>query len=107
MADDDAQIRLSWVGYDEQPILFTNQILIQVPGPGEFVVAFGQVTGPPVVGTPEEQAQQLHEYEFVPIRPLVRLGLSPDRMREFVTALQASLDRYDAAIKKLDPRGGD
>jgi hypothetical protein len=98
-----SQLPLSWVGHDELPIVFVNQILVQSQ-PGEFVVAFGQVTTPPVIGTPEEQMEQLAQYDVVPIRTLVRMGITPARLREFTTALQVALDRHDEAMKGLDPR---
>lgn len=97
---DPKNVPLTWVGYDELPILFANQILIQHQ-PGEFILSFGQATAPPIVGTPEEQVAQAEQIEFVPVRPLIRLGLTPARLREFVATLQVALDRQEQAERDM------
>src|SRR5579884_1517159 len=98
------QLPVSWVGFDDLPILFTNQIMVQSPGPREVVLVFGQFTPPPTAGTEEQQRAQLAEIPFVPIRPLVRLSITLDRLREFVAVMQAQIERHDQFLEGMDPR---
>ncbi len=100
------EVPISWVGFDELPILFANQLLVQSAGPRELVITFGQLTPPPIVGTIEEQREQLEEIPFVPVRPLVRLSVTHDRLREFIQVLQAQYEQHEQALHSIDPLGG-
>lgn len=87
-------IRLLWVDVEAKEIIFANQLLVQHVG-SEFVITFGQATPPPIVGTPEEQAEMLERVEFVPVKTVARLGLTAQRMTEFVQVLQQNLSAYE------------
>jgi len=98
------QVPLSWVGYDEVPIVYANQFLVQHQD-GQFVVAFGQFTLPALLGSPEELEEQLSEIEFVPVRPLNRFVLPEGKMRELIAVLEASLSKAERFGQPDDPRG--
>jgi hypothetical protein len=85
---------LQWIDFDGTPILFANQFLVQYQ-PNEFVVTFGQVTGPPVVGTPDQVRDAARQLGRVPIRTLARTGLTRDRIFELIGLLQATLREHD------------
>ena len=68
---------LKWTGIDETPIYFTNQMLIQHQQ-NEFVLTFGHVTSPPFLKPPTQK--ELAAIKFVPVTPIVRLGLTPQRL---------------------------
>ena len=85
---------LQWIDFDETPILFANHFLIQHQ-PNEFVVTVGQVTGPPVVGTPEQIREQARIAGRVPIHTLGRVGLTRERVVELIGILQATLQDHD------------
>jgi hypothetical protein len=55
----------------------------------------GQVTGPPVIGTPEDIRLEAERASSVPIATLARLGLTRGRVVELIAILQASLDDHD------------
>ena len=61
---------LQWIDFEETPILFTNHFLAQHQS-NEFVLTFGQVTGPPVVGTPD-QIRDASGLGHVPIQATLR-----------------------------------
>ena len=100
------ELPISWVGFDELPIVFANQIMIQSTGPREIVLIFGQVANPPTAGTQEEQLAQLGEIPFVPIRPLARLGMTLDRLREFLAAMQAQVETPRGILAEDGPTTG-
>jgi hypothetical protein len=85
---------LEWIDFDESPILFANHFLIQRQ-PNEFVLTLGQVTAPPVVGTPEEIREQSREFGHVTVNTLARVGLTRLRMTELISMLQNALDEHD------------
>ncbi len=100
------QLQLAWVGYDETPIVYANQFLIQFQPEGSFVIGIGQATPPALVGTPEQIAAQLAELEFVPVRPLARVAITEAKIRELIQALSANLQNFEHHAQSLDPRGG-
>jgi hypothetical protein len=87
---------LAWMDFDDTTILFANHFLVQHQ-PEEFVVSLGQVTGPPVTGTPEQIREQVGELSHVPVFTLARVGLSRHRLAELIGLLQAALDEHDRA----------
>lgn len=89
------QIPLSWVGVEELPIFQVNQFLSQSDPQGEFFLTCGQMTMPPLLGTPEEQTAQLERVAYVPIKPVARLGLTRRRVEELIDILQQTLSGYD------------
>lgn len=46
-------------------------------------------------GTPPEEVAKF----TIPIKPLVRLGMTPDRVIELIQLLQAQLNAYSQTIK--------
>ena len=76
------------------PDLFSNHFLAQHQ-PNEFVLTFGQVTGPPVVGTPEQIREQARDLGRVPIQTVARTGLTRDRVVELIGILEATLKEHD------------
>jgi len=100
-------IPLAWVGFDELPIHYANQIIVQYQPEGSFLIGVGQVLTPALIGEPAEMAEQLDHVEFVPIRPLVRVALTEQTMRELAAVLDASIAKADQRKDTLDPRGDD
>jgi hypothetical protein len=97
-------IPLAWVGYDEVPIVYANQFLIQFQPDQGFVMGVGQATAPPLIGPPEQVAEQVAEIEFVPVRTLTRVAFTESKLRELIAALEANLRNFDQIRAHLDPR---
>ena len=88
---------LDWADFDELPIALANHFHIQYQY-DEFVLSFNQVTGPPLVGTPEEMREQAREHGHVPVHTLARFALTRHRLNEFIGLLQARLEEHDRAF---------
>ena len=97
------ELRAVWIGLEEMPIMFVNQTIAQVDDQGDVIVSFGQAT-PPVIlgGTLEEQRKQAEAIPFVQIRPVARLSLSTQRIREIIGVLQQTLDNQERAKRELE-----
>jgi len=93
---DEFEVRASWVGLDDEPVLAANQFISQY-NEGMFFVSIGQLTPPALLGTEKEQRRQLEELGYVPIRTLGRYALSPSAMAALVRVLQANLKRHEGA----------
>jgi hypothetical protein len=88
---------LEWIDFDEVPIAFANHFLVQHQ-PDEFVLTVGQVTGPPLVGTPEQIREQARNASHVPIHAIARVGLTRQRLVELIGLLQAELEEHDRGV---------
>ena len=84
---------LQWIEFERRRSL-SNQFLAQHQ-PNEFVLTFGQVTGPTVVGTPEQIREQARGLSRVPIQTLSRTGLTRDRLVGLIGILQPALEEHD------------
>ena len=99
MADGDSggetsDIQLVWGDRDDAPILFSNLILAQNLR-DDFIISFGQAS-PPIL--PEDEGKRreaLEGIDFVPVKTIARIGMSAQRMREFVAVMQQNLERYE------------
>jgi hypothetical protein len=88
------ELPLVWIDPDSSEILFANQLLVQRQE-GEYILTFGQQTPPPLIGTPEERAEQAKQIPYVPVRVAVRVATTRERMRKFVGVMQSLLDREE------------
>lgn len=94
-------MQLIWPGIDEAgPIVSANQLLVQ-PGAvvsgslEELILTFGHAAPPVVLGDAQEQQLSLSALSVVPVRTLVRLSVSPARLREFSEMLMRTCDELE------------
>jgi hypothetical protein len=100
-------IPTTWIGAEELPVLFVNSFVGQIhPQEGAFYLTIGQTVPPALVGTPQEQAEQLEQIAYVPVKPVARLALTRSRMEELVTILQMNLENYDQIRQQLTEGDG-
>jgi hypothetical protein len=72
---------------------YANNIVVQHT-PQEFIVSFFETQPPLVVGNTEEQAKQLKTIKSVQSLCVSRIIISPDRMGDFINALQTNYQNY-------------
>ena len=101
-------VPLTWLDVEDVPVFFANQFVIQYEQ-DEFILTLGQMTPPLLLGTPEEQVDQLENLDFVPVKPLARIAFTRARLRELVQLLAGSGEMYDRDQEMRDQRmrGGD
>lgn len=88
------RVPIVWVDLEETPISFANQFLAQVEQ-DEFILAFGALNPPKIMGNAEEREALLARVEFVQTRTLARFGMTVARVRELRRLLGELLDVYD------------
>lgn len=89
-------VPIRFLGEDETPIQYANAFSLQNPGSGpEFVLTASQIVPPILLGTPEEQRQQIIERGYVSGRVVARLLLTPEHLRELVQLATATLDQFE------------
>lgn len=91
--DDDVQLRLFVTGADDVPIVFSNMAIVQHERQ-EFILTFAQYSPPLVLGDAAEQREQLEAMPYLPVNVVARIGMTPDRLREFIQILQENYDAF-------------
>jgi hypothetical protein len=102
---DSIQVPIVWIGAEELPVLFANQFVAQVEH-GEVFLTVGQMTPPVILGaTEEERRAQAENVQYVPIKPVARLGMTPAKLRDLISVLQITLDNHEKQEERFgDPR---
>lgn len=94
-SDGQVQLKLSWVDFEETAVVSANQFVSQFMEEGLFILSFGMVTPPVLLGTPEEKKKQAEAMGFLPVNTLSRVGLTPAGMRKLIYVLQTNLEKYE------------
>ena len=88
------QVPLVWVGVDDLPVQFLNQFIGQADR-NEIYLTLGQLVPPALLGSDESKRQQLEALDYVTVRPIVRLGFTPQRLEELIEVLEATKEIYE------------
>lgn len=99
------QIPVLWSGAEDVPLVLVNQVLGQVGQQGEVILTFGQITPPLLMGTPEQQAEQVSEIPFVSVKPVARLALTKAGLDDLVRVLQETQKNYERAQRQTRQAG--
>lgn len=99
------QLHAAWIGVEDVPIAFVNQVVGQLDDHGDAVLTFGQATPPILSGTEEEQRAQIAGISFVQVRPVSRITLSSQRLDQLLTLLQELADKQKAVKRALEGNG--
>ena len=100
----DIQLPLTWIGPEEVPIQLVNQMICQF-NQDEFILTFGQMAPPLLLGTDEQKLEQAEQIAYVAVKPLARLAMTQARVRELIAVLEANLANYEQYQQQI--RGGD
>lgn len=84
-----------YTSMDDVPMLFANQFAIQFEQ-DEFILTIGQLQPPILIGTPEEKMEQAKRLTHVPIRVLIRVGMTRTRLEQLAKVLTDHIATYDA-----------
>ncbi len=85
--------------------MFVNHMVSQFQA-GEFILTFGQQTPPIILGTTEQRREEAKTIRYIPIKAVARIGLTAQRMVDFVKVLQENLATYER-LAKLERQGGE
>lgn len=81
-----------WVGGDDLPTFAANQFLVQVDR-GEVFLTVGHLTPPVLVGDdPDVLREQAARIDYVAVRTVTKLSLSPSRLQELVKLLERAIE---------------
>ena len=96
MPDEQVALPFFFLGSEDVPIVLSNLQVVQHVQQ-EFIITFGQFSPPVVLGTPEEQMEQVKSKPYLPVKTVARMAMSPQRVGDLIKALQENLDRWKAS----------
>lgn len=99
MPDDEIALPFFFIGAEDVPIVLSNMQVIQHVQQ-EFIITFGQFSPPVVLGTPEEQMEQMKSKQYLPVKTMARVAMSPQRLADLIKALQMNYDNWKAAQQR-------
>ncbi len=102
------QVGVSWETLDEMPLEAVNTFLAGLIGPNEVFLALGQAAGPTISGSEaqqQEQIERVQELDSITARPLIRVMMTTQRMRELVGVLEKTLAAHDRATGAVKEGG--
>ncbi len=91
------KIPLLVVGAEDAPIYFSNFMLVQHIDK-EFILTFAQYSPPVNLG---DGAGEDRVPSYIPVKPVARVGLTPDRLRELIEILRINYNKWS------ETQGGD
>ena len=91
-------LKLDWSGLEDLPVQFVNRFVVQHDAAAnEFYLNVGAVSPPLIMGSDVDRiaaAAKLRERGTIPVHPVARLGLTPERVLELIRALQTNYRNY-------------
>lgn len=99
MAEEEIKLPFFFIGTEDVPIQLSNMQAIQHVQQ-EFIITFAQFAPPLVVGTPEEQKEQVKAKPYLAVKTVARLAMSPERVLNLIGALQENYNKWKATQGK-------
>lgn len=89
-------LQINWRGAETVPVHLGNQFLLQYTTEG-YILSFGQVTPPAIIGPTAEEIQAIEE---IPIVVLGRVLMTPERTLALKNLLEGHLQQFDPELLK-------
>lgn len=87
------QVPIEWHISEDLDSNYATNLVIQ-HSEHEFFIDFFEMRHPLILGNPDQVREQQEKLESVRAECVARIIVSPDRMQEFVDAIQANLNKY-------------
>jgi len=87
------QVPIEWHISEDLDSKYATNLVIQ-HSEHEFIIDFFEMRHPLILGNPQQVREQREKLESVRAECVARIIVSPDRMQEFIDAIQANLNQY-------------
>ncbi len=77
-----------WESPEQAPTIYANQLVVTHVG-GESYLVFGEIIPPLILGPDKEPLP-----EFVPVKPRVKIVVTPEHMIIFTKAIQQNVENF-------------
>ena len=87
---EEIEFRVVWEHEDSLPVLYSNQLIISHSGGSEFYLLFGHLSPP----LPPNLTAEGKKSEFVSVKPIARIVVSPSAMENFIEAMSRNIEKF-------------
>ena len=87
------QVPIEWHVSEDLDSKYATNLVIQ-HSEHEFIIDFFEVRQPLILGDADQVREQREKLESVRAECVARIIVSPNRMQEFIDAMQANLNKY-------------
>jgi hypothetical protein len=98
---EELQLPVVWVGTEQTPVQFANQVLAQIGQQGELVLTFGQLIPPAFLGTPDQIVAQAQRMDHIPTQTVARLVITRAGLDQLIEVLRQTVENYERAQDTL------
>ena len=95
------KVPIEWHVPEDIASQYANNMIVQ-HADNEFIVSFFETLPPLIVGSPEDIKTQLDAVEGVRSKCVARIIIAPEKMRDFIQALNTNFDKF--LSKKKDDK---
>ncbi len=93
------EVPIEWSMPESMVSRYATNLVVQ-NGEHEFTLNFYEVRVPIILGSPDEQIEQLSKIDSVRADCVARIIIAADRLEEFISVLQGNLEKHRA----MDPK---
>ncbi|HWI96445.1 MAG TPA: hypothetical protein VNS60_10315 [Solirubrobacterales bacterium] len=98
-APEQIELDQAWIGAEELPVHFANAFT-GTPGPNAIFLNIGSQVPPEI--TSQDDLERLREKGYIPVKPIVRIALSPGGLDELIEALKTVRSNHRKLVKELE-----
>jgi hypothetical protein len=95
-SEESIPLRINWHIPDNLQSRYANNVIVQA-GQHEIIINFFEIQIPPLVGTPEENKEQLQQIGTIRAEGVGRIIVSPELLPTIIDALENGLKAYQAS----------
>lgn len=96
------ELESAWIGADDLPVNFANAFAMTI-GPNAIFLNLGSQV-PPAISS-EGDVERLRSLGYLPVKPIVRVAVSPTGLDELIQALQNTRKQHKRLLKALGNQG--
>lgn len=93
-------ISTQWETAEDLPTIFANHLFVTHAGGNEFYLVFGELN-------PQPDLDRENPPEYISIKPVAKIAVSPDNMANFARVIQDNVKKYLRKAAKQETEGGD
>ncbi len=87
------QVPIEWHISEDLDGKYATNLVVQ-HSEHEFIINFFEMRHPLILGDPDQVREQWQKIKSVRAECVARIIVAPDRMQEFIDAMQANLNKY-------------
>jgi hypothetical protein len=91
-------VPIVWPAQTDLPTIYANQLYVHHTN-NEFILVFGELEMPIMVGSPAEKRETLKKLPHLSVRPVAKIAVSPPVMLAMAQVIQGNVERFMSRLE--------